>query len=78
LEPSDASPSGEGSDRGREYIQTMSFRNFLIALAITAVFFGILLVAGTAQNEGCLPWKEPITVGGGGTFSDSPGTKLCK
>ena len=56
----------------------MSFRNFLIALAITAVFFGILLVAGTAQNEGCLPWKEPITVGGGGTFSDTPGTKLCK
>jgi hypothetical protein len=57
----------------------MSLRNFLVALAITAVFLGILLVAGTTQNQGCLPWKEPVTVGGGGgTFSDNPGTKLCK
>jgi hypothetical protein len=56
----------------------MSFRNFLIAAAITAVFLGILLVAGTAQNEGCLPWKEPVVVGGGGTFSENRGTKLCK
>jgi hypothetical protein len=56
----------------------MSMRNFFIALAITAVFLGILLLAGTAQNEGCLPWKEPVTVGGGGTFSETPGTKLCR
>jgi hypothetical protein len=56
----------------------MSFRNFLVVLAITAVFLGILLVAGTTQNQGCLPWKEPITVGGGGTFSDNPGTKICR
>ena len=62
----------------REYIQAMSFRNFLVALAITAVFLGILLLAGTTQNQGCLPWKEPITVGGGGTFSDNPGTKICR
>jgi hypothetical protein len=56
----------------------MSLRNLLIALAITGVFFGILILAGTMQNEGCLPWKEPVTVGGGGTFSETPGTKLCK
>ena len=56
---------GAGSDRARNTF-SMSMRNFFIALAITAVFLGILLVAGTAQNEGCLPWKEPITVGGGG------------
>ena len=62
----------------REYIQAMSFRNFLVALAITAVFLGILLLAGTTQNQGCLPWKEPITVGGGGTFSENPGTKICR
>jgi hypothetical protein len=56
----------------------MSLRNFLIALAITAIFLGILVVAGTAQNDGCLPWKEPVRVGGGDTFSESPGTRLCK
>jgi hypothetical protein len=53
-------------------------RKLLIALAIAGVFALILLVAATAQNQGCLPWKTPVTVGGGGTFSDEPGTKLCK
>jgi hypothetical protein len=56
----------------------MSMRNFFVALAITALFLGILLLAGTMQNEGCLPWKEPIVVGGGGTFSDHPGQKICR
>jgi len=69
---------GREDGRGPKYIQTMSMRNFLIAVAITALFLGILLLAGTAQNEGCLPWKEPVTVGGGGTFSETPGTKLCR
>ena len=68
---------GKTAEAGNTF-RTMSMRNFFIALAITAVFLGILLLAGTAQNEGCLPWKEPVTVGGGGTFSDTPGTKLCK
>jgi hypothetical protein len=54
-------------------------RKFLIALAIGVVFALILLVAGTAQNEGCLPWKTPVTVGGGASpFSEARGTKLCK
>ena len=53
-------------------------RKFLIALAIGIVFALILLVAGTARNEGCLPWKTPITVGGGGPFSEDRGSKLCK
>jgi hypothetical protein len=56
----------------------MTVRNFFVALVLTALFLGILLLAGTTQNEGCLPWKEPVVVGGGGTFSDNPGTKLCK
>ena len=56
----------------------MTWKNFFIALAITAVFLGVLLIAGTTQNDGCLPWKEPVRVGGGGTFSDTPGTRLCK
>lgn len=53
-------------------------RKFVITLALAGLFALILLVAGTAQNEGCLPWKTPVTVGGGGTFSEQPGTKLCK
>ena len=64
------------SDRARIYSQGM--RKFWIALAIGIVFALIILVAATAQNEGCLPWKTPVTVGGGGTFSEQPGTKLCK
>ena len=58
-EPS-ALDEGGSSDREQNYIQRMSMRNFLTALAVTAVFLGILVVAGTAQNQGCLPWKEPI------------------
>jgi hypothetical protein len=54
-------------------------RNFLVALALTALFLGILVVAGTAQNQGCLPWKEPVTVGGsGGVFSEDRGDTVCR
>ena len=53
-------------------------RKFLIAIAIAAVFALILLVAGTAQNEGCLPWKTPVTVGGGGTFSEQTGNQALQ
>lgn len=57
----------------------MSMRNFLVALTITAVFLGVLLVAGTAQNGGCLPWKEPLTVGGSGSpFADDRGETVCR
>ena len=41
----------------------MSMRKFFIALVITGVFLGILLLAGTVQNEGCLPWQEPLKHG---------------
>ena len=44
----------------------MTMKNFFIAWLLTGIFLGILLLAGTAQNEGCPPWKEPVTVGGGG------------
>ena len=53
-------------------------KNFFVALSVTAIFLGILLLAGTVQNDGCLPWKTPVTVGGHGAFSDDRGTKLCK
>ena len=54
-------------------------RNFLIALALTLLFLGVLVVAGTAQNKGCLPWQEPVTVGGGGgVFSEDRGDTMCR
>jgi len=56
----------------------MTVKNFFVALALTALFLGILLVAGTAQNGGCLPWKEKVVVGGHGPFSEDRGTKICK
>jgi hypothetical protein len=56
----------------------VSLRNFLVALGITALFLGILVVAGMAQNQGCLPWKEPVTVGGGGPFSEDRGDTICR
>jgi hypothetical protein len=57
----------------------MTMKNFFIALLLTAVFLGILVVAGTAQNEGCLPWKEPVTVGGSGSvFAENRGETFCR
>ena len=57
----------------------MSQRNFLIALVLTLLFLGILLLAGTIQNQGCLPWQEPLTVGGnGGVFSGDRGDTVCR
>ena len=53
-------------------------RKFLIALAIGVVFALILLVAGTAQNEGCLPWKTPVTVGGSEPLLGRPGLQALQ
>jgi hypothetical protein len=56
----------------------MTMRNFFVAVAITALFLGILLFAGTVQNKGCLPWQEPITVGSTNAFSESRGDTVCR
>jgi hypothetical protein len=56
----------------------MSMRNFFIALAITGLFLGILLLAGTVQNEGCLPWQEPLTTGGGVFSEGGKGRTVCR
>jgi hypothetical protein len=57
----------------------MTMRNFVVALAITALFLGVVLLAATMQNEGCPPWKEPVVVGGSGNaFAEHPGKKLCR
>jgi hypothetical protein len=55
----------------------MTMKNFFVALVLTGIFLGILLLAGTAQNEGCLPWKEPVTIGGG-PFSENRGDTICR
>jgi hypothetical protein len=50
----------------------------LIAAAVLAVMALVLLVAATAQNKGCLPWKTAITTGGG-TFSEGDGGRtVCR
>jgi hypothetical protein len=56
----------------------MSMKNFLVTLTITGLFLGILLLAGTVQNKGCLPWQEAIHVGGS-TFSEGEtGRTVCR
>jgi hypothetical protein len=56
----------------------MSLRNFFIALVITGLFLGILLLAGTAQNQGCLPWQEAIHVGGSTFDEGGRGRTVCR
>ena len=53
-------------------------KNFFVALAITAAFLGVLLLAGTAQNKGCLPWQEAVTVGGGPFSEGDRGQRFCR
>lgn len=53
-------------------------KRFLVVLAITGLFGLILLLAGTAQNQGCFPWQEPVTVGGGPFSEGDRGQRLCR
>ncbi len=64
------------SGRASVYIQRMS--RFLIAAAVVAVMALILLVAGTAQNKGCLPWKTAITTGGSVFSEGDRGRTVCR
>ena len=53
-------------------------RRMFVALAIASLMGLIFLVAGTAQNHGCLPWKHAIHTGGS-TFSEGDrGHTYCK
>ncbi len=68
--------SGEGSNRQPGYIQAV--RKLLIVIGIAALMGLLFVVGGTAQNHGCLPWKEAIHVGGS-TFSEGDrGHYVCK
>jgi hypothetical protein len=76
---SEIARSGAESGRVWLYSLRMTMRNFLIALVLTGLFLGILLLAGTTQNQGCFPWQEPVTVGGsGGVFSEDRGETVCR
>ena len=48
------------------------------ALAVVAIFILVLLLAGTAQNKGCLPWKTPVTTGGGPFSEGDRGHTYCR
>jgi hypothetical protein len=53
-------------------------KKLFVAIGIGALMALLLLVAGTAQNQGCLPWKEPLHVGGS-TFSEGDhGRTVCR
>ena len=56
----------------------MSLKNVAVALVITALFLGIVLLAGTVQNEGCLPWQEPLKTGGGVFSEGDRGRTVCR
>jgi hypothetical protein len=40
-------------------------RRVAIAVVLTALLAGVLLLAYSAQNEGCLPWQERVGHGDG-------------
>ena len=48
------------------------------ALALIGIFLLVLLVAGTAQNHGCLPWKTAVTTGGGPFSEGDRGHTYCR
>jgi hypothetical protein len=53
-------------------------KRFFIALAIAGLMGLLLLVAGTAQNKGCLPWKTAVTTGGGVFSEGDRGQTFCR
>jgi hypothetical protein len=57
------------------YCQTM--RKFLIGAAIVAVLFAAAMLMGMAQNEGCLPWQEPVGTKGS-PFAGTEDARSCR
>jgi hypothetical protein len=53
-------------------------KKFFIALLVAGVMALILLVAGTAQNHGCLPWQTAVTTGGGVFSENDRGRTVCR
>jgi hypothetical protein len=75
-EPRWEAVSGDESDR--ECFYSPGVRKLLIALAIAALMGLLFIVGGTAQNHGCLPWKQAIHVGGSAFSEGDRGRTVCR
>jgi hypothetical protein len=49
-----------------------------VVLLLAALLALVLLVAGTVQNQGCLPWKTAVTTGGGVFSEGDRGQTYCR
>jgi hypothetical protein len=47
-----------------------------VVALIAGLFFAVLLLGATAQNEGCLPWQERVGVGDG-VFGEQEDITRC-
>jgi hypothetical protein len=52
-------------------------RRLSIAVALVVLFLGVITLALTAQNEGCLPWQERVGYGDG-PFGESQDYSRCR
>jgi len=75
-EPSSKHDSGDESDRRRFYSHPV--RKLVVAHAIAALLGLLFIVGGTAQNHGCLPWKQAIHVGGNAFSEGDRGRTVCR
>jgi hypothetical protein len=53
-------------------------KKLFVAVGIAALMALLIIVAGTAQNHGCLPWKEAIHVGGNAFSEGDRGRTVCR
>jgi hypothetical protein len=68
--------TGDDSDRNRLYSPRV--RKLFVAFAIAALMGLLFIVGGTAQNHGCLPWKQAIHVGGSAFSEGDRGRTVCR
>ena len=53
-------------------------KKLFIALLVAGVMALVVLVAGTAQNHGCLPWQTALTTGGSVFSENDRGRVVCR
>jgi hypothetical protein len=52
-------------------------RRLTVVLIVAALLAGTMLLALTAQNDGCLPWKERVGYGDG-PFGAQQDYSVCR
>jgi hypothetical protein len=52
-------------------------KRFLIALLVAGVLALVVLVGGTAQNRGCIPWHTAVTTVGSLLSEGNRGRAHC-